>query len=97
MKKILLIGALSAFVCASAMADGVYTETETVTTYERVGGCANNVRYASSRDVKPCVRSQAAKPVRVKTQQSKCAKMHCCHGKVFLFKILKYCKNGYSI
>lgn len=67
MKKFLLIGALSAFVCASAMADGVYTETETVTTYERVGGCANNVRYASSRDVKPCVRSQAAKPVRVKT------------------------------
>ncbi len=67
MKKVLLVGLLAVLANASAMADGVYTETETVTTYEGVSGCANNFRYVSSRDVKPCARKKVAKPVRVKT------------------------------
>lgn len=69
MKKCLfgLLGAL--FVCGVACAGYTYTETETITTYERVGiggpcgGCEK--RFVSSRDVKPCVKK--AQPVRVKT------------------------------
>ena len=69
MKKTLLVALGALFVCGAAMAY-TYTETETITTYERFGietqcgqGCAK--RFVSSRDVKPCAKK--AQPVRVKT------------------------------
>lgn len=69
MKKSLLVALGALFICASAMAY-TYTETETITTYERFGvetqcghGCTK--RFVSSRDVKPCAKK--AQPVRVKT------------------------------
>lgn len=75
MKK-MLFTVLLACVCGGAVAsDYTYTETETITTWESVnyaapcdGGC--DCRYASSRDVRPCVARRAAvshQPVRVKT------------------------------
>lgn len=71
MKKCLfvLLGAL--FICSAATAGYTYTETETITTWERVSAdipCGCNKRSYSSRDVKPCeIRTTAAQPVRVKT------------------------------
>ncbi|MBO5947105.1 MAG: hypothetical protein J6Q44_03105 [Alphaproteobacteria bacterium] len=69
MKKTLLVALGALFVCGAAMAY-TYTETETITTYERFGvetkcgqGCEK--RFVSSRDVKPC--ASRAQPVRVKT------------------------------
>lgn len=67
MKKIMLVGLLAMFAVSPVMADGVYTETETVTTWERVSACPKAIRYNTVRDVKPCARKQAAKPVRIKT------------------------------
>lgn len=75
MKKYLLgmVGIL--FVCNMACAGYTYTETETVTTWERadynVGTCSDcgcDKRFVTSRDVKPCAkRATVAAPVRVKT------------------------------
>ena len=65
MKKIMLVGLLAMFAVSPAMADGVYTETETVTTWERVSACPKAIRYNTVRDVKPCAKK--AQPVRVKT------------------------------
>ena len=76
MNKFAIIGALCALFSMSAYAsDYTYTETETITTWERAdysapsAGCAN--RYHSSRDVRPvshpCAARAAAQPVRVKT------------------------------
>ena len=75
MKKI-LFGTLSLiFACNVANANVTYTETETVTSWERIdvvgtNGC-NKSRYYSSRDVRPtrpCApRAHVAEPVRVKT------------------------------
>ncbi len=76
MKKFLFAGLSCLVLCGAAMAGYSYTETETVTTWERVSfdapcnGCAK--RAVSSRDVvrpvekKPCAKKAAA-PVRVKT------------------------------
>lgn len=70
MKKTLLVALGALFVCGVAFAGYTYTETETITTYERFGaeikcgqGCAK--RFVSSRDVKPCAKK--AQPLRVKT------------------------------
>ncbi|MDW2958320.1 MAG: hypothetical protein R8M37_00725 [Alphaproteobacteria bacterium] len=75
MKKI-LFGTLSLiFACNIASANISYTETETVTSWERIdvvgaNNCCSN-RYYSSRDVRPirpCTpRARIAEPVRVKT------------------------------
>lgn len=77
MTRFAIIGALCAFFATSANAsDYTYTETETVTTYERAdyiapsANCGNH--YRSSRDVRPASRPCAtdaatAQPVRVKT------------------------------
>jgi len=44
MKKIILFGIFAGFVCAGAYAsDGVYTETETINTYETI--TINTVKY----------------------------------------------------
>ena len=72
MKRVLLVSVLSALVCGGAVAsDYVYTETETVSTWESVSvQPVDNGRYVSSRDVKPVRRpcaKKAAAPVRVKT------------------------------
>ena len=68
MKKYLL-GIFSALIVSGVACAGyTYTETETITTYERVGvnpGCGCNKRCVSSRSVKPC--EKRAQPVRVKT------------------------------
>ena len=75
MKKILLgmcfVMAVFANVAAS---DYIYTETESVTTWERADYVSDNCgqRFYSSRDVRPIarpceVRPVAAEPVRVKT------------------------------
>ncbi len=68
MKKYLLAMFGVLFVCGVACAGYTYTETETITTYERFGadvGCGCDKRFVSSRDVKPCAKK--AQPVRVKT------------------------------
>ena len=71
MKYILVAGVLSAVVCGGVMAsDFTYTETETVTSWERVTVEPVSGRYVSSRDVKPVARpcaKKTAQPVRVKT------------------------------
>ena len=74
MKKIFCAGVISALICGNVMADGVYVETETVTTWENVDvvveAAAQPRRYYSSRDVRPMPRPCAKKvadPVRVKT------------------------------
>lgn len=80
MKKALL-GSLVALLFASvAVADGVVTETETVTTwenvsYEMVAPAVDNVkttcgRFASSADVKPC-----RKPCNKCNRCAKCARI----------------------
>ncbi len=67
MKKILLMCIFSVFVFGAAFANVTYTETETVTTWERVSfdrpcGCAD-ARPMPKK--KPC--PKVAAPVRVKT------------------------------
>ncbi|MBR5153172.1 MAG: hypothetical protein IKW57_00020 [Alphaproteobacteria bacterium] len=79
MKKNCLVTLVGLMLAGNAVAsDFTYTETETVTTYERVNydvSCGNgcNQRFVSSRDVvkpiaRPCAERQVAgRPVRVKT------------------------------
>lgn len=69
MKKILFASFLSMVIAAPAVADGVVTETETVTTVEVVEYNYNSPRYVSSAQVVPHKRPCAKKamPVRVKT------------------------------
>lgn len=79
MKKSWMFACLFVGVCGVAFAsDYTYTETETVSTWESVNyaGASNdgcNMRYYSSRDVRPVAapcgtpRSVASQPVRVKT------------------------------
>lgn len=69
MKKILFASFLSMVIVAPAVADGVVTETETITTVEVVEYNYNAPRYVSSAQVvphkRPCAKN--AMPVRVKT------------------------------
>ena len=71
MKKILFTSFMAIIVSASAMADGVVSETETITTVEVVEYNYDTPRYVSSVQVvphkRPCAKRMAAKPVRVKT------------------------------
>lgn len=73
MKKIFCAGVISALICSNVMADGVYVETETVTTWENVDVVVEapvQQRFYSSRDVRPISRpcaQKVAEPVRVKT------------------------------
>ena len=68
MKKYLLVVLAVVFVYDMACAGYTYSETETITTYERVSvdaSCGCGKRFVSSRDVKPCANKTG--PVRVKT------------------------------
>ena len=69
MKKMFLFFVLVMTIIAPAVADGVVTETETVTTVEVVEYNYNAPRYVSSAQVVPHKRPCAKKamPVRVKT------------------------------
>lgn len=70
MKKILFASFVSIALVTPAVADGIVTETETVTTVEVVKYNFNAPRYVSSAQVMPCKKPYAkrvAAPVRVKT------------------------------
>lgn len=69
MKKILLASFMAMIVAMPAMADGIVTETETLTTVEVLEYNYTAPRYVSSAQVVPHKRSCAkpAAPVRVKT------------------------------
>ena len=70
MKKILFASFTAMIMATTVMADGVVTETETVTTVEVVEYNYIAPRYVSSAQVvpykRPCAKNNAA-PVRVKT------------------------------
>lgn len=69
MKKFLFASLVAFVVSIPAMADGIVTETETVTTVEVLDYNYNAPRYVSSAQVVPHKRpcSKRAAPVRVKT------------------------------
>lgn len=70
MKKILFVAFAAAIVAMPSMADGIVTETETVTTVEVLDYNYTAPRYVSSAQVMPCKRpyaKRASAPVRVKT------------------------------
>ena len=69
MKKIFLFSFLVMTIIAPAVADGVVTETETVTTVEVVEYNYTVPRYVSSAQVVPHKRpcAKRAEPVRIKT------------------------------
>jgi hypothetical protein len=67
MKNILFALFAAMFVATSAMADGIVSETETVTTVEVVEYNYTAPRYVSSAQVVPHKRPCANAPVRVKT------------------------------
>ena len=69
MKKILFASFAAAIMATSSMADGIVTETETITTVEVLELNYGAPRYVSSAQVvphkRPCAKTSA--PVRVKT------------------------------
>lgn len=69
MKKFLFASFAATILAAPVMADGVVTETETVTTIEVVEYSYNTPRYVSSAQVVPHKRpcAKVAAPVAVKT------------------------------
>ena len=71
MKKYLFFVFGTLFAIGTASADFAYTETETITTFERIDietPCGCKKRFVSSHDVKPCAKHPTmAKPIRVKT------------------------------
>ena len=71
MKNYLFIVFCALFAINTATAGFAYTETETITTFERINidtPCGCERRFASSQTVKPCAkRTVATQPVRVKT------------------------------
>ncbi len=70
MKKILFTSFIAMILSVPVMADGIVTETETVTTVEVLEYNYTALRYVSSAQVvphkRPCAK-RAAAPVRVKT------------------------------
>ena len=71
MKKFLFASFSAMIIATAAMADGIVTETETVTTVEVLEYNYVAPRYVSSAQVvphkRPCSKRAAAKPMRVKT------------------------------